>query len=177
MAATRWDKGILYKQDRDGTWYPIKKQGVRLVRDPMTGLSYEVTDRRRETQAEFLRRTTVADEAILSTTLSLYGSPEFFRRKLSEGYKEVAFGKTTSLDYVDNERIVGLFVVYNKDGRVAIYETICKPSDIEVIKGIIGEKREKPREYEMDNKEFERYCDHKKIKLEERVSLASLIKD
>jgi len=52
--------------------------------------------------------------------MKMYGDREFFEKKMSQGYTQVAFG---SGKWIKGERIVGIFAFYHPNGRVATLET------------------------------------------------------
>jgi hypothetical protein len=54
-----------------------------------------------------------------SSPIGLYGNLPIFQERLKEGYTGVSFGQG---EWVNNRRIVVIWVFYGPDGKVATYE-------------------------------------------------------
>ncbi|MBI2672664.1 hypothetical protein HYX19_00215 [Candidatus Woesearchaeota archaeon] len=99
--------------------------------------------------------------------LAMYGSKDIFKKRLEEGYTEVAFGVG---DWVRDYRIVGLWAFYHQDGRIATYE---HPKYIEFSGGntLHGE----PFEKIYTKEEFEKHEKDLRISVCQKTGLAQIV--
>ena len=74
-------------------------------------------------------------------------------------------------DWVDGQRIVGLWAFYHPDGKIATYEhPKGRTSDMRTIRG-------QPFEAEYTEREFQKYLKKFQIKLGQRSGLAELVQN
>ena len=100
--------------------------------------------------------------------LNMYGDREVFRRRLQEGYTDLNFGRGS---WINGQRIVGLFVFYHPDGRIATLEHpkfTCPFSGHTV--------RLDPRERQYTPQQFQRHLRDFEIELDIPTDLVGLSK-
>ena len=97
--------------------------------------------------------------------LGMYGRKDIFERRLNESYSEVAFGGG---DWVNNQKIVGLFVFYHPNGKIATLEHPKFDDGYHTIRG-------QPYEAEYNNKKFEKHLKKFQLKVGTKTDLAKIV--
>ena len=104
-------------------------------------------------------------EAEALSKVALYGDYEFFTRHQKAGFTHYAFG---TRPWVDNWRLVGVFILYHPDGKVATFET-WKTND-----GICT--RHGKGEHNFNKEEFDAFAKEWQITLSSQDLLAPLLR-
>ena len=101
--------------------------------------------------------------------LAMYGNKDIFKKRLNDGYIDVAFG---SGEWVNGERIVRLFVFYHPKNffGIATYEHPKFDFEGSTIHG-------KPFESVYTKRGFERHSKKFKIQVGPKTGLANIVKD
>ena len=94
-----------------------------------------------------------------------YANKVVFERLLREGFTQAAYGRG---DWIENRRIVRLWVLYHPNGRVA---TIQHPK----VRDDIGSMNMQAIEAEYSVQEFDRYIDEWRITLRNQGCLRELL--
>jgi len=109
------------------------------------------------------------------SNIGLYGNREIFKRRLEEGYKEVALGRgdwiQTQNSLTPETRIVALWAFFHQlesSKKIATYE---HPKAFDGVTNIHG----KPFEATYSEEEFKEYCEKNKIKIGKRIELTDLL--
>ncbi|GEM_PF-3952803 len=97
----------------------------------------------------------------------LYVRKDILERRLQEGYTEIATGRG---EWVHDQKIVGVFIFYHPDGRITSYEHPKFRAENRIHTGIPFEKT-----YPSSD-DLQRHCNLFRIQLNEKSSLAELVK-
>jgi hypothetical protein len=99
----------------------------------------------------------------------LYGDLTFFKEKLCEGFKEVAFGRG---EWVGDQSLVAIWAFYKPDGKIATlqFPKGRAPDGCTTVRGAEFEKEFKNPEV------FESYCRQHLIQMGPKFTLAETIR-
>ncbi|NQS89344.1 hypothetical protein HQ584_06110 [Patescibacteria group bacterium] len=90
--------------------------------------------------------------------LKTYGNTNIFQKRVEEGYSKLAFGR---IEPIDNSKLLGVFVFFHPDGKIATYE---------------HPKQGTPFEKEYNSEVFQEYKEEQNIHISGKVTLEYIVK-